>query len=198
MKKYAPLIIPEDSSWGKFTIRRYMPTWLKTFIDGLVNIIRWIPIIYKDNDWDSSYIFEILKQKLINQRAYLIKHNRHMSIPETNRDITTCLNLIERLKENFYEMEYMDYNESKLEFTPSIDHPDFVEMTSKIISDSLISYVNKYKIQLKKVLLNNKHLSLDTPEGRMSVAIRISRLNHEKCKRLLFNILDKKIEHWWD
>jgi hypothetical protein len=198
MKQYSPLIIPEDSSWGKFTIRRYMPIWLKTFIDGVFNIIRWIPVIYRDNDWDSTYILDILKYKLINQRAYLIKHNRHLGIPETNRDITICLNLIERLREDFYEMEYTDYKVSNFEFIPSLEHPDCVEVNCDIISDNLMDYINKYKIQLKKVLISNPHLSLDTPEGRLGVAIRISRLNHDKCKKLLFNILDRKIEYWWD
>ena len=36
----------------------------KYFKTGVKNIIYWFPIIWKDRNWDSHYIFEIIKHKL--------------------------------------------------------------------------------------------------------------------------------------
>lgn len=198
MKTYKPLIIPNDSSWGKFTIRRYLPYWFLNFIDGICNIIKWIPTLYKNRDWDHNYIYELIKIKLIQQRAYLVKHNRHMGILDINKYITICLNLIERLQEDYYGLEYMDYEKSKYEFIPCINNPGYSKLKSEIIEENLSDYLNKYTKQTKKFISENTDFSVETPEGRKSVAIRISNRNHERCKSLLFKILNEKIESWWD
>ena len=36
----------------------------RDFIEGIKNLIKWFPIIWKDRNWDHSYIYEILKFKL--------------------------------------------------------------------------------------------------------------------------------------
>ena len=37
---------------------------IKQFFRRIYNLYRWFPIIWKDQDWDHSYIFEIFKFKL--------------------------------------------------------------------------------------------------------------------------------------
>lgn len=50
---------------------------VKRFISNIKNVIRWLPVIWKDRDWDDYYIFEVLKFKLKNQAEYIGYHDRH-------------------------------------------------------------------------------------------------------------------------
>ena len=40
---------------------KYYP---KQFILGIKNICKWFPVIWKDRDWDDSFLFEIIKFKI--------------------------------------------------------------------------------------------------------------------------------------
>jgi hypothetical protein len=50
---------------------RFIPLWWnhegryyhKTFRTGVQNLWYWFPIIWKDRNWDSNYIFEIMSHK---------------------------------------------------------------------------------------------------------------------------------------
>ena len=84
MKMYTKLPMPKDSSWGKKTWKYYSPIWFNTFAEGVYNIIRWIPTIYKDKDWDDFYITKLLQVKIEHQREYLVKHNRHENVANDN------------------------------------------------------------------------------------------------------------------
>jgi hypothetical protein len=192
VNKFKPLPIPSDSAWDRKTWRSYAPSWFLNIVDGIKNIIRWIPILYKDRDWDDSYIFEILKKKLYFQREYLVKANRHTDIPTTNRYITICLNLIEAIQEESYGVEYQDFEETKNYFVKCKDNPEHYEWKTKTISEKHQEYFNKYKLSYRKI----KGKSPD--EDNHTIAFRIAQYNQEKCKRLLFNILNRHIEGFWD
>jgi hypothetical protein len=51
---------------------QFIPLWWnhdgkyyhKYIKQGVKNLIYWFPIIWKDRNWDSHYIFEIMKHKL--------------------------------------------------------------------------------------------------------------------------------------
>ena len=43
---------------------------IKRFFRKCKNVIRWFPTIWKDEDWDPSYITEILIKKLEHQRDF--------------------------------------------------------------------------------------------------------------------------------
>ena len=45
----------------------------KDLYQGIKNLVRWFPIIWRDRDWDDHYIFEVLKFKLKNQSKYIDK-----------------------------------------------------------------------------------------------------------------------------
>jgi hypothetical protein len=50
----------------------------------------------------------MLKFKLIQQRKELVEANRHMGVEAINRDITICLNLIERILDETYNLVIND------------------------------------------------------------------------------------------
>ena len=43
-----------------------------TKLKKIKNIIRWIPVLWKDRDWDDWYIYKILQKKIEYQRKEII------------------------------------------------------------------------------------------------------------------------------
>ena len=217
MKTHTQLPIPEDSAWERKTynpivlIRRAIYSkWPHSFLDrmldkfifnhyekiknGLVNFWEWKSVIWKDRHWDDHFIFEVLKQKLILQRKKLVSANRHTSIPQANRDITICLNLIERIQEEYYGMEPYDFHESKYIFTPSESHPDCSELNVDIVSENFDEYFALHRATVKKCLKANRNLS----SSKEKLARAVAQYKQTQCQQLLFKILSQKITWWWD
>jgi hypothetical protein len=68
------------------------------------SIIRWLPILWKDRNWDHWFILEILKHKIRFQREYITKHDRHTTAQEDGRNMRIAEVLIDRLQ----KCEYVD------------------------------------------------------------------------------------------
>ena len=157
-----------------------------------MNFRTWKSVIWKDKHWDDYYIFEVLKHKLILQRKWLVNANRHTSISQTNRDITICLNLIERIQEEHYDMEYMDY------FVSDFNWIDFDEYSKELVIDDISNtaddYFKKHRSTVKKCLKKNRNLLFDKKRLAMAVAHE----NQKKCQVLLFRILSERITWWWE
>ena len=215
MKTHKQLAIPSDSAWDRkiynplLMFRRALYNkWPHGFLDrnmdkyifdplnnvknGLVNFWKWKSVIWKDKHWDDYYIFEVIKHKLILQRKWLVNANRHTAIPQTNRDITICLNLIERIQEEHYDMEYMDY------FVSDFNWMDFDENTKHLVIDDISNtaddYFKKHRSTVKKCLKKNRNLLFDKKRLAMAVAHE----NQKKCQALLFRILNERSTWWWE
>ena len=50
MKNYEKLPIPNDSAWERKSLWRKLPIWLKTFLTGCNNLIKWTPTIWKQRE----------------------------------------------------------------------------------------------------------------------------------------------------
>jgi hypothetical protein len=161
---------------------------LKRFFKRFYNLYRWFPIIWKDQDWDDFYIFEILKFKLKNQAEYIGYHDRHVSAKRDAEIMMTCVRLIDKVQDEWYGREYFEYHESELKFIPSESHPGSYEMEVEHISDNYEDYFNKYPIIYKQVKTEDKH----------KTAFEIAKVNEERAHKLLFKILEQNIRRWWD
>ena len=137
MKNYEKLPIPNDSAWERKSLWRKLPLWLKTFLTGCNNLIKWSPTIWKQRDWDHSFILDILEKKIEFQRKELVSSNRHTRIETDNRDMTIVLNLIERVREEYYGVEYLDYRETKFRFEDVEDRPDSKSLHLDILWESV-------------------------------------------------------------
>jgi hypothetical protein len=196
MKNYQKLTIPEDSIWNRKTIsariRRNLHWRIRYFIDGCKNIIRWVPTLYKDKDWDDWYIFTILQKKIEFQRKEIIYANRHTQVDRDNRDMTIVLNLIERVKEEYYGVEYIDYSETKFRFEPINNEKKLFSMEVDVLSERYDEYLKKYPSSVRKVLKNNSNLD------KKDLCFYVARHNQEKAHDLLFKILKERMRWWWD
>jgi hypothetical protein len=193
MKQYTPLLIPKDSAWERKTWRLYAPNWFLNFIDGAANLIKWAPLIYKDRNWDYRYIYDMLEFKLLQQRNYLVKANRHLTTPESNYYITVCLNLLQRIKEDYYACEYFDYHKTDIEFVP-VEGRDVYTMESTTVWEKFDAYLAKYPLQVKKIL--EKYPEFKDDKHRL--CLYVGRENEERANSLLFKIMSEKLREWWD
>ena len=192
MKTYKPLIIPEDSAWDRNTLYGKLHWRIRYVITGIKNIIRWMPTIYHDRDWDQWHIYNVLQKKIEFQRKELINANRHTDINRDNRDMTIVLNLIERVNEGFYGVEYLDYSESKFRFEPIEGDDEYYTMEQDVISENYDEYIKKYQSSVRKVLKEKPDLD------KKDLCFWVARHNEERAHNLLHRILKERIRHWWD
>lgn len=168
---------------------------MKSIIQGIKNLIYWLPIIWRDRNWDQHYIYEVLKHKLKAQSDYISKHDRHTRAQSDARDMRTCVNLIQKIQDDFYGLEYLDYSEIRQWFTPCEDKEGYFEYHSEVVSDDFNSYFNKYPLAYRRVLNGESVFSNDS---RQHIAMNMAHLNQKRAKDLLFKIMNNRIDSWWD
>jgi hypothetical protein len=193
MKNYKKLTIPKDSAWSRDTLWRNLHWRIRYFLIGIKNIFRWIPTLYQDRDWDSWHIYTILQKKIEYQRQEIINANRHTEIDRDNRDMTIALNLLERVKEEYYGMEDFNYSETEFDFIPVEDNPNLKEMKMTVLSENYDEFLKKYPSSVRKVLKENGN-DLE----KRNLCHLVAKHNQEKARKLLFKLLEQKIERWWD
>jgi hypothetical protein len=166
---------------------------IKTFFRKIKNLIRWFPVIWKDEDWDDHYIFEILKFKLKNQAKYIGGRNFRTRAKRDAEIMMLCVRLIDKIQTEYYDMESSDYEESKFNFTPIEGTTNF-RLEIEHISDNLDDYFNKYPLVYKEVVSQHIHNNPD----KHKIAMYMSRMNHDRARKLLFKIMERNIERWWE
>ena len=192
MKNYKKLPIPEDSAWSRNPLWRKLNWRIRYFITGIKNIIRWIPTLYHDRDWDDYHIFTILQKKIEHQRKEIIYANRHVQVDRDNRDMTIVLNLIERVKNEYYDSEYLDYEESKISFTPVEENPNLNQLNLIVNNENYDNFLKKYPSSVRSVLKEKGKIS------KRDLCFYVSKYNQERAHNLLFKILKERMRWWWD
>ena len=192
------MIFKSPRLWWKFEGRYYH----KDIYNGVKNLIKWFPIIWKDRDWDQSYIYTILQKKLelhaegIAKRDILVCSHRNVEL------MRTATRLIEKIKNDSYEGEYSDYHQTKYWFEEIPDKPGFSTMEHELISEQFDDYFKKYPLIYKRVLNGEGIFPIkeigEVEEYKKTIAMNIAHINQDRARKLLFNILESQIERWWD
>jgi hypothetical protein len=173
----------------------------KYFKQGIKNIWYWFPIIWKDRDWDSHYIFEILQHKLKAQSNYIGKRDFHTRAQLDAKRMRLCVKLIKKVQEEDYTMEYMDYAKDRVWFTDCEDRPGSSQYNSEEVWEKYDEYFAKYPLVYKKVIKGEGVFTLngrDEADMKRVIAMNIAHLNHDRARKLLFKIMEENIEGWWD
>jgi hypothetical protein len=165
------------------------------------NVIKWFPIIWKDRDWDDSFIFTILKFKLQNQAKYIGDQDRHTRAKRDAEIMRTCVRLIQKIQDEYYYMEYMDYEDRIFDFISSPTEPKVYELHIETKSENYNVYYKKYPLIYKRVLNGEGPFDIKDRDEEMTkqvIAMNIGHINHSRAKKLLFTLLEHNIEKWWD
>ena len=193
MKTYKPLPIPEDSAWERTTLFGMLHWRIRNFLTSCNNLIKWFPTIWNDRDWDHTFILKMLQKKIEFQRKELVNANRHTRIESDNRDMTIVLNLLERVREEYYQMECMDYWYTDIVFEkiPNNSSHKLADVVDKW--EKFDEFLSKYPSSVRAVI--KEHGEQD---DKKRLCLLVSYYNHEKANKLLFRILEERLTYWWD
>ena len=100
-----------------------------------------------------------------------------------------CVHLIEKVQNEYYGSEYMDYHESDFRWLDT-NNPDTKELDIVELSEHFDDYFKKYPLIYRMVP--------DLKAPKNVIAMRIARINEERAHKLLFKILEQNIRRWWD
>jgi hypothetical protein len=190
-------------------IWKYFKNPVRNFSTSVGNLIKWFPVIWKDRDWDDHYIFEVFKFKLEKQSKYIKEKGFHVNSELDAKRRMLCVKLMEKVQEEFYIMEYMDYEDKDFFFVPTGDDIEDVlggyYMETLLKKENLNDFFKKYPLVYKKIVTDKKyHIfkidneDLTSYEVKSRIALNIGRYNHERARKLLFKILSENIESWWN
>jgi hypothetical protein len=193
--------------------------WFENIINSIKNLIRWFPIIWRDKDYDDSFIWEILKFKIRNQADYIGTKDRYVGAKRDTEIMMLCYRLIDDVQHEHYQSEYSDYHVSEHNWIPCDDKeikemeeemvddedPFFRDMKGSTrmeiteISENFDEFFAKNKLMHKKAIEHLKtNKNWHSPESKIVQAMVISKLKHEKAINLLFKILAEHLQNWWD
>lgn len=145
---------------------------------GIVNLVKWVPIIWGDRQWDNHYIYKVLRHKL-HLTEQMIRHNGHhvRNIQDADK-IKTCVVLLDRLMED-------DYHEivSK-KFYEKWGRPDFNISEGGLLN---IDYPN---------VKNDEDEKKQVKEFRRLIVVEEEMVKQDLA--LLFKMMQKHIRTWWD
>ena len=170
----------------------------KDFKRGIENLRYWLPIIWKDRNWDSHYIFEILSHKLKAQSKYIGDMDTHTRAKRDVEVMMTCVRLIEKVQDEFYSMEYMEYEKTKHWFEDVPDSSGYSSWESRQLEENFDEYFAKYPLIHKRVLNGEGWLKIEDFTDKHRIASNIAHINHDRARKLLFKIMEQNIEGWWD
>ena len=188
-------MIEKISLWWRFNGRYYH----KDFIEGVKNLWKWFPWVWKDRDWDDHFIFEALKFKIENTAKYIKKNDRYIGCERDVQIMMTCVGLIEKIQDQFYDLEHTDYMDQKFSFE-KIEDSDLsklnIETTSENLSDYFSKHPNIHRRALKSSITMEKwHYSEVSDQ---TLAMWMSHYNHNRARKILFALMERNIEKWWD
>ena len=170
---------------------KYIPLWWKfegqyLHLDlhrAIKNLISWFTVISKDRDYDYTSIYDVLEFKLNKMLKSFIKNNRYIQTDDNIKYLKLSLSLIKKIKDDYYVDYHHDivtekWGESNYYFKDIEDSPGYSTME---MSNPNIDTPEKQKEY-------DDFYSLEMDKGRKK---------QKKAKKLLFTILEDKIETWW-
>jgi len=158
-------------------------TFFRDIKIGIKNLITWFPVIWKDRQWDHWFIYEILHKKLSLTEYHIRNYGHHVRAEQDADNIKKCVLLLKRLKddeysENAFKQHREKWGEPKFIWKES-DRPD----CHKLLIEHDTIKTEEDKIQERKDFKNA--------------------YDHEDYLKqqdldLLFKIIRKHIQTWWD
>jgi hypothetical protein len=88
--------------WLPRTAWRNIHGILHDLIHGVRNVLRWIPVIWFDIDWDHSALLQILEYKFRRMAEQFERHGMTISTPQIAKQLRICAVLCRRLNEEEY------------------------------------------------------------------------------------------------
>lgn len=149
------------------------------------NLIRWVPIIWKQYNFDYSYAIEVFKFQLANIADHMESDNAlTMSAPVRAEKIRTIIRLMDRVYNEEYDTEYQDEIE-RLYGPREINWED----SDKEGCSRYTGYIYEKEYTPKQLEAISKH------ETRL---YKESQEKQERAHKLLWKLIEFYIRGFWD
>ena len=161
------------------------------FIEGVKNLIQWFPVIWKDRQWGGYAALDILKFKI----EKLSEHFDKVIWVDRVREVETlktCARLIDKIRTDYYMMEYLEYYITEFHFDKIDGQPHLMSLRTELINNNIEDYIKKYPNTYKKIVKENKNST------KVGISILMGTELHKKAKRILFRLLENNIDEWSD
>ena len=92
----------------EFLCYTIIPSFIRKFFRFIKRVIRWLPVLWKQEEWDYEYIYDLLKIKMLELRKSISEDTWHeeKSVKRELKEIDICLARLDRWR-NW--IEYYDY-----------------------------------------------------------------------------------------
>jgi hypothetical protein len=165
-------------------VKKKISDWYYDVKNGVPNLIKWFPVIWKNRDWDHSFIWLILHKKLTLMEYCIRNYGHHVYNKRDADQIKLCINLLDRLIKDDYHDNVFKYHDQKwgqlhLRFIDIKDNPE-------------ISRVN---------ITRPKIITIEDKKQERKEFRRLSEKVEKQRKQdiyFLFDYMKKHIQGWWD
>jgi len=180
--------------------KRELPYQHIYFTHGVKNLWKWFWVIWKDRNWDDHYIWEILKTKLKYQSKHIGGMDRHTTAKYDAERMMWCVRLIEKIQDEYYAGEYMDYHKSKYNWLDVEGNPELKQIDIEEISENYDDYFAKHKSVVRKILADKslQIFELNDDNYKQRLAMNVGRYNEKRAQNILFTLLNRDIKTWWN
>lgn len=158
--------------------------WPRQIRQGFQSLFLWLPVIWKDRNWDHIYIYIVLRHKLHLTEQLIRHHGHHTKHVQDADKIKLCINLLDRLTNDEYhniafKNHYKKWGEPEFNWKDSKSHPGYSELD---INYPKVKTDNENGIERKDFKRCSHH------EAKL----------REQDLDLLFKLIRKNIQTWWD
>lgn len=157
----------------------------------LVRLVQYLPIIWKDRDFDHAYIFIMLQYKLKRTREHIVDHQFISKADEVGAEIKVAEDMIEdHFHKDWTEKEQAaheaKYGELVQDFITVTDKPELTEKWGKL-----------YECNSYRTLAREAGLGEQEREEQMAI-YDLHRKREQENLDKLFKYIRDHIEGWWD
>ncbi len=163
----------------------------RDFYRRVKNVLRWLPTIWKDRDWDDSYITEILIKKLEFTRDFYLSDKAYSAEAEKiAEEIKEAIDRLHMTRDSweFYEDLAMEQLEQKWGKTAFSFEPYKYDENGNVLSYEMKSKTeNVIDAEDEEQYRKEFRETLDT-----------ARKQYMKDKIKAYKFIAKNIDKWWD
>jgi len=159
-------------------------TWWYDLKYGIENVFHWVPVIWKDRNWDHYFIYVILRHKLRLMEIQIREYGHHVNKDRDADNIKVCVNLLDRLiADEYSEMAFKrheeKWGEADFTFTPLEEDPELSEL-----------HIDRPNVQTEEDKEQERKEFRRASEHEVKL--------REQDLDMLFKNMRKYIQTWWD
>lgn len=162
--------------------------WFKRKYRQIKRTIEFLPLIWRGADWDYRYAVDLFTYQLSRTADYIEDNNRCVNSTADSKRIRTVVNLLEKVYEEEYGMEYLDiikkkYGTSKFEFKKLKETDKKGDPYYEIID----AYDYDYTDSELLMIAEERHAEL------LNSAVK-----QKRAHKLAWELIEHNIQQWWD